>query len=206
MEHKPNILIVEDEPLIAEDIADLCQLNGYSVCGVSYRAAEALHLISTCKPNLVLLDINLQDSMNGLEIARVLREKHAIPFIFLTSYSDKTTLAKAKDTTPLAYIVKPFNKEQLYSTIEIAWAQVQKNTLPELDIAKVNARLLQPLSRRETEVLACIFKGMNTQATAEALFISVNTVKFHLKNLYDIFDAHNRTELMFKLNALMKGS
>jgi two-component system, response regulator PdtaR len=202
MNTTPRILIVEDEPLIAEDIADLCRLNGYEVCGTAYSAGAALNMIDQYRPGLVLLDINLEDTVSGLDIAAHLREKYAIPFIFLTSYSDKDTLARAKYTTPLGYIVKPFNKEQLYSTIEIAWAQLQKNAAPELDLDKINAKLIEPLSNREAEVLACIFKGMNTKATADALYISINTVKFHIKNLYDKFDAHNRVELIFKLKQI----
>ena len=204
MNRKPNILIVEDEPLIAEDISDLCKLNGYAVCGVTYRALEALELIESLKPSLVLLDINLEDCLTGIEIAERLRDKFAIPFIFLTSYADRKTLDKAKSTNPLGYVVKPFNKEQLYSTIEIAWSQIDNKTTSELDLAKVNAQLVEPLSRRETEVLSCLLKGMNTQAIAETLFISANTVKFHLKNLYLIFNVHNRVELLYKLKQMTR--
>jgi len=202
MKQTPNILIVEDEPLIAEDISDLCQLNGYSVCGVAYRPLEALELLKKLKPNLVLLDINLEDSMTGIDIAERLRNKYAIPFIFLTSYADKKTLESAKDTNPLGYVVKPFNKEQLYSTIEIAWAQLESSAAPELDMTQINAQLVEPLSRRETEVLSCLLKGMSNQAIADALFISANTVKFHLKNLYLIFNVHNRVELIYKLKQM----
>jgi two-component system, response regulator PdtaR len=200
----PRILIVEDEALIAEDIADLCQLNGYEVCGTAFNAAQALAMIQEHRPNLVLLDINLEDAVNGLDIAAHLRKHYAIPFIFLTSYADRDTLAKAKDTAPLGYIVKPFNQEQLYSTIEIAWGQLQQNRLQELDLGLLNRKLIAPLSAREAEVLACIFKGLDTKGAAQALFVSVNTVKFHLKNLYDKFDAHNRVELMAKVQELMR--
>lgn len=204
MKRKPNILIVEDEPLIAEDISDLCKLNGYSVCGVSYHALEALKLVESLKPSLVLLDINLEDCLTGIEIAERLRDKYAIPFIFLTSYADKKTLDKAKSTKPMGYVVKPFNKEQLYSTIEIAWSKIESKTTNELDIAQVNAQLMEPLSKRETEVLTCLSKGMNTQAIAESLYISTNTVKFHLKNLYLIFNVHNRVELLYKLKQMTR--
>ena len=204
MKRVPNILIVEDEPLIAEDIADLCKLNGYTVCGVAYSALEGLELIESCKPNLVLLDINLQDCLTGIEIAERLKEKYLVPFIFLTSYADRKTLEKVKSTNPMGYVVKPFNKEQLYSTIEVAWAQLESNATPELDMSLINAQLIEPLSRREMEVLSCLLKGLSTQATAEALFISTNTVKFHLKNLYQIFNVHNRLELLYKLKQMTR--
>ncbi len=200
----PHILIVEDEALIAEDIADLCRLNGYTVAGTAYRASEALHMIEEAMPTLVLLDINLEDELSGIDIAEYLQKHHTIPFIFLTSYADKNTLEKAKSTGPLSYIVKPFNKEQLYSTIEIAWEQVQQHNLRELDLQKVLRATGEPLSPREIEVLSCIFKGLDTKGTAQALFVSVNTVKFHIKNLYDKFQVHSRAELIYQLKEWMK--
>jgi DNA-binding NarL/FixJ family response regulator len=199
----PRILIIEDEPLIAEDIADLCQLNGYKVCGTAYSANAAMKMIHSHEPSLVLLDINLQDTIDGLEIASYLRERYNIPFIFLTSYSDKETLSQVKKTSPLGYIVKPFNKEQLYSTIELALAQIENDRNQELDFDEIDKKIQEPLSSREKEVLSCIVKGLNTKATSEALFISINTVKFHLKNLYEKIGAHNRVELIVKLNEMI---
>jgi len=204
MTETPRILIVEDEALIAEDIADLCQLNGYEVCGTAFNAAQALAMIQEHRPNLVLLDINLEDTVDGLDIAVHLRKHHTIPFIFLTSYADRDTFARAKDTAPLGYIVKPFSKDQLYTTIEIAWGQLRQNRLQELDLALLNSKLITPLTARETEVLACLFKGLDTKGTARALFVSVNTVKYHLKNLYQRFDAHNRIELLAMLQELVR--
>ena len=202
MPAKPRILVVEDEPLIAEDIADLCTLNGYDVCGTAYTASQALTMIAGSRPSLVLLDINLGGSIDGLDIAAHLKENYSIPFIFLTSYADSDTLARARDTSPLGYIVKPFNKEQLFSTIEIAWAQVHQHNLPGIDLEELNAWLPEPLRPREVEVLACLFKGMDNKAIAKALFISANTVKFHLKNLYARFDVRNRVELLLRIQEL----
>ncbi|NJK82506.1 MAG: helix-turn-helix transcriptional regulator [Saprospiraceae bacterium] len=87
----------------------------------------------------------------------------------------------------------------MYSTIEIALEQLHKLLHAALNIDKLNQRLDIPLSARETEVLNCIFRGMDTAATANALFISNNTVKFHLKNLYDKFNVRSRTELLVSI-------
>ncbi|MFN3999954.1 response regulator transcription factor [Algoriphagus sp.] len=203
MNEAPRILIIEDEPLIAEDIADLCQLNGYKVCGTAYSASMGLKMINTHSPSLVLLDINLQDRIDGLEIANFLKDKYEIPFIFLTSYSDRETLAQVKKTSPLGYIVKPFNKEQLFSTIELALAQMEADKNRELDFELIDKKLPEPLSAREREVLSCMFKGMSTKTISETLFISTNTVKFHLKNLFEKIEAHNRVELLVKLKSMM---
>lgn len=199
MNKQLRILIIEDEPLIAEDLADLCKLNGYEVCGTIYHATAALSAIQTHQPNLVLIDINLQSTIDGVDIAEHLKRNYMIPFIFITSYADKHTLAKAKEVGPLGYIVKPFSKEQLYSTIEIACEQLHKLIDSSLDVFRINKRLDAPLSMRETEVLNCVFKGMDTGAIAKALFISNNTVKFHLKNLHDKFNVSSRTELLVRI-------
>jgi DNA-binding NarL/FixJ family response regulator len=203
MQEIPRILIIEDEPLIAEDIADLCQLNGYKVCGTAYSASMALRMIQSHDPTLVLLDINLQDKIDGLEIASYLREKYDIPFIFLTSYSDRETLAEVKKTYPYGYIVKPFNKEQLYSTIELALAEIENVKNQGIDFEAIDKKLPEPLSAREKEVLSCLYKGMDTRSAAEALFVSTNTIKFHVKNLFQKMEAHNRVELILKIKSMM---
>lgn len=200
---QPKILIVEDEPLIAEDIADLCRLNGYAVCGTAYSAGQALALLEETKPNLVLLDINLHDQIDGTDIAIHLNKHTTTPFIYITSYSDKSTLEKAKATSPLGFIVKPFNKDQIYSTIEIAWTQIKKNLVPEIDFPKISQMIQREIGDRESEVLACLFKGMDNKQISEALFISPNTVKFHIKKLYEKFDVHSRMELLYQIRELM---
>lgn len=199
----PRILIVEDEPIIAEDIADLCQLRGHEVCGIAYSASEALGMIEALRPNLVLLDINLNDRIDGTEVGSHLNQHTNIPFIYITSYSDQATLEKVKHTAPLGYIVKPFNKEQIYSTIELAWSQIQQHNTPGWQLAKVNKQLFTPLTERESEVLKCLYTGMENNQISSELYISKNTVKYHIKNLFEKFDVHNRAELVYKLNKMM---
>jgi two-component system, response regulator PdtaR len=203
---QPNILIVEDEPLIAEDIADLCQFKGYAVCGTAYNAGQALIMIKENKPNLVLLDINLNDEIDGTDIADYLNTQVKIPFIYITSYSDKNTIEKVKATQPLGYIVKPFNKEQIYSTIELGWSIIQKPEVADFDLEKINGKLLVAIGDREAEILSSVVKGLDTRQIAEAHFISTNTVKYHLKNLYDKLNVHNRVELVYRLSELSKDS
>jgi len=201
--HNHRIMILDDEPLIAEDLVDLCNSFGYEVCGAAYSSRQAFLMLETCKPSLVLLDINLGEETDGIEIASRLQHEHSIPFIFITSYADRDTLERAKRTSPLGYIVKPFRNEQIYSTIEIAIQQLKHYSQRELDFNVINRRTDQPISEREMEVLACLYQGMDTKGIAQSLFVSVNTVKYHLKNLYGKFDAHNRVELIRKLQEFM---
>ena len=135
-----KILIVEDEPLIAEDLSLILEKEGYIVVGIANDGTTALDMLHSKQPNLALLDIALDSSMSGLDIAKVINEKYQIPFIFITSFSDKYTLDKAKDVYPYGYIVKPFKRKDILANIEIALHRSKKKpqslyrTIEELNI------------------------------------------------------------------------
>ena len=201
-----RILIVEDEPIIAEDIAALVENNDFDVSAIAYTKAIALRELDTNLPDLVLLDINLNGEMDGLAIAEIINEQFNIPFIFITSYSDKSTLEKAKYTEPSGYIVKPFNEAGLYSTLEIAlYNHAQKNKLkfPPLTLQKINKNLADPVSEREFNLLQLIYDGKTNKQIAEMLFISLNTVKKHINNTYLKIDAGSRASAIATLRRLM---
>lgn len=115
-----RLLIVEDEPIIARDLAYMLEDLGYEVIGIAHSANDAMNILQKEEPNLVLLDINLAGSLTGIDLAHWINQKMKLPFIFLTSYSDKETLAKAKITEPSGYLVKPIDEQNLKSTLEIA--------------------------------------------------------------------------------------
>lgn len=115
-----KILIVEDELIIAEDLKNMLIHMQYDVIGIAIDHKETLQLIKSKKPDLILLDINLNCSVDGIEIAHIINNTYKIPFIYTTSYADAATLERAKETIPLNYIVKPFNEQQLFSTIELS--------------------------------------------------------------------------------------
>lgn len=115
-----KIGIVEDEVIIADNIAAILQELGYEVCEPCGSYDEALHMLASEAPDLVLLDINLGRSRSGIEIAEYIRSYNDIPFIFLTANSDRVTLDKAKLAKPNGYLVKPFQKADLYVAIELA--------------------------------------------------------------------------------------
>lgn len=115
-----KILIVEDELIIAEDVKNMLTTMEYEVVDVAMDYDEAIAILETQKPDLILLDVNLNSHKDGIDLAELINEKYKIPFIFTTSYSDSLTLNRAKDTNPINYLVKPFKKEQLFSTIEMA--------------------------------------------------------------------------------------
>lgn len=116
-----KVLIVEDEPLIADDIADRLEKNGYEVVGIADTAAKALAIIGREKPDMALLDVNIEGDTDGIDLAA----KLTIPFVFLTSYYDQKTLDRAKKTNPSGYIVKPFRENDLIANLEMAKARNQ---------------------------------------------------------------------------------
>ncbi len=201
-----RFLIVEDEPLIAEDIAVTLQHLDFITSGIAYNKENALKQLSVNTPDFVLLDINLSGKQEGIEIAREINQKYQLPFIFITSYSDKITLQEAKTTGPAGYIVKPFTEQTLYAAIEIAlYNHTQKNKIhyPELRVEKINKQLATALSEREFEVLQLIYEGITNQQIAEKIFVSINTIKKHINSAYLKLDVATRTAALAKLRALM---
>lgn len=123
-----NIGIVEDEMVIARTIESSLDDLGYDHCGPATTYGEALELLETDRPDLLLLDINLGGKKDGIDVAEKINLLYKIPFIFLTANSDMATIERAKKVKPHAYIVKPFNKEELYAAIEIAVSNFNDKT------------------------------------------------------------------------------
>ena len=117
---KRKILIVEDETITAEDIKEKLKSVGYKITGIASSYDKVLESIDSNMPDLVLMDIKIKGDKNGIETANYVRRHYDIPIIFLTAFSDKELIEKAKNTEPYGYIIKPFTQEGLYSNIEIA--------------------------------------------------------------------------------------
>lgn len=113
--------VVEDEILIADSICSMLRNMQYTVPEPCLDYNGAIAMLTTERPDLVLLDINLAGSeQDGIAVARYIRSHLRLPYIFLTANSDPATLARAKEVTPNAFLVKPFLQEDLYASIEIA--------------------------------------------------------------------------------------
>jgi DNA-binding LytR/AlgR family response regulator len=123
-----KILIVEDEGIIAEDMNQMLSDMGYEVLETAMDYEEALEILSTETPDLILLDVNLGEKKDGIDLAEVINEKYQVPFIFTTSFSDTQTLERAKHVSPVNYLVKPFKKEQLFTAIEMALFAISEKT------------------------------------------------------------------------------
>lgn len=115
-----KVVIVEDERLVARDIANILQDEGYIVCAIASDGLTALKHIIEHSPDLVLLDIRIKGEIDGIDVAQFLQSFYDCPIIYLTAFSDTETLKRAQSTNPAGYVVKPFRREQLLSSITIA--------------------------------------------------------------------------------------
>lgn len=118
-----TILIVEDESLVAMDLRLRLEAHGYRVCGIASTGEEALALVRTHKPDIVLMDIALGPGMNGVATHQALKAILDIPVVYLTAFSDPQTLESAKAAGPYGYLTKPFDEPTLTTTLEIALAR-----------------------------------------------------------------------------------
>lgn len=116
---KQTILIVEDEFLIARNIKNLLNDEGYEVVTDIESVDDAIIVLESQEINLVLLDINLKKVKDGIDLGHYLLEKATIPFIYITSYSDKITLDRAAETRPNGYLVKPFKTIDVKTTVSL---------------------------------------------------------------------------------------
>ncbi len=208
MQGKPKVLIVEDEPLIAENIAMHLNDTAFEVSGIAYDYEEALQLLKKGMPDIAILDINLEEEHDGIEIAEHIKRTSNIPFLFLTSYSDKATIDRVKKTGPYAYLVKPFNKNTLLASLEIALSNFNyehNQHIPFLNLFKINKQIDPAnLSQREFEVIQAIYAGKSNQDICSELFISLNTLKRHINNAYMKLAVPNRSAAIAQLRTIMQ--
>ncbi|MBL7152711.1 MAG: response regulator [Phycisphaerae bacterium] len=120
MARRAKILVVEDEGIVAKDIADTLKKQGYDVPAIAFSGEGAVEKAGRVRPDLVLMDIVLKGRMDGIEAAGQIRERFGIPVLYLTAHTDDETIKRAKITEPFAYITKPFEARELRTNIEIA--------------------------------------------------------------------------------------
>jgi len=193
-----SILIVEDDPVIADDISLILEKKGYSIAGIGYDATKAIDLLANRDFDLAILDISVGTGKTGIDVAKIIKDKYHKPFIFLTSYSDENTLSAAKEEMPFGYLVKPFQEATLLSTVSLALTNFQtllkmeKSAEKQVDLNKFDVNLT------ETEQKICLLlcKGFSYKEVSEKAFISINTTRYHVKNLYSKFGVSSRSELV----------
>ncbi len=160
---KQRVIIVEDDEITSLNLNMSLQKHGYSVVAVCDNPEQARNKVQTHNPDVVIVDISLQESTDGIELAKEIKAQHNIPFIYLTSYSDESTINQAKQTEPYGYIVKPFDPNSLHATIQMALFKFQMENEREENIhtLKVDKTNLEKLlySRKESNKPIVPFGG-----------------------------------------------
>ena len=123
-----KIIITEDDTVVSKNISIELGERGYKVLGVPESAEELLSLLSRSLPDIIIMDINLAGVIDGIEVASLVKSKFNIPIVYLTSDRDMHTLDRAKMTNPDGYLIKPFDVDELVSTIELAIYRNQHST------------------------------------------------------------------------------
>lgn len=196
MSRKENttILLVEDELITAESIAELLQDEEYQLAGIAPDAATALLLCSQAEtvPQLAICDIHIKGDINGIELARQLRKMHGCEIIFLTAYADTKTLESAFAAEPVMYVVKPYTDAQLLVAVQMAFHKVfrrEGRLLPKLE-----------LTEREKEIAILVARGFSSKQIANKLGISIETVKTHRRRMLQKNNISSFPHLIYLLN------
>ena len=197
---KRNILIVEDDVFIAENVKlILGSFEGYETASIAYDMEDALKLLDEQSFDLALLDIDLGDGPSGIEIAKELQSL-GIPFIYTTSFSSKELVDKALDMNPYGYLVKPIERANLFTALQLAFHKIPKN--------KLNIKNGKTILKLELDAI--------THIKAEGNYIDIFTVdkkytfKKSLKSIEDRLTENfikiNRNTIIHKVHVLKAGN
>jgi PAS domain S-box-containing protein len=121
----PTVLIVEDEIVLAMELEEKLTEMGYRVVARVTSGEDALKKAKELRPDLILMDIRLDDELDGIDAARLIRKQQHVPIVYLTAYADNSTLQRAKLTEPFGYLVKPYSERELHITIDMALHKAQ---------------------------------------------------------------------------------
>lgn len=121
-----SVLIVEDELIIANDLQDILESNDYQVIGIAKSYDLAIEKLSAEQPDIVLLDIQIDGTKDGIDLANTIKNEYELPFIFISSHTDRATLDRAKECKPYGFLVKPFEDDDVFVAVEMALSNFSK--------------------------------------------------------------------------------
>jgi len=195
-----KILIVEDEVFIAEDLKDSLESFGYKVCDICHDGQSALKAIHRFRPDLILLDINIKGSQDGIQLASFINDQFAIPFIYLTSYASQEYLSRAKNTRPRGYLLKPFRERDVMTAIEVSLFNHQEDVKKKsLQKCVVDEASVSPFSEKEYEIFIDLAEGLNNRQIGEKRYLSVNTIKTYVKRIFEKLEVNDRVSALRKV-------
>jgi two-component system nitrate/nitrite response regulator NarL len=197
-----RVLVADDHSLFRDGIVSLLEAAGFEVVGQVANGKRAIEEIQRLHPDLVLLDITMP-KMNGLEVLREVRTSMPdIQVVMLTVSEEEEDLVAAVKAGAHGYLLKNLTSEkflELLTGLEHGEAAMTRQTTAQLIKGLGRSRhpqeeIQNQLTPRELELLHWVADGLSNRAIAQELSISENTVKYHMKNIFQKLDAQNRTE------------
>ncbi len=190
-----KVCILDDEIIICETLSKYLTQLGYYVPAYALDYQEAVAIINEHQPDIMLLDINIGGVKSGIDVAKYIRSHHNIPLIFISSYSDRTTLYEVGAVKPNGYLVKPFNKNDLLAAIEVALSNFagKKGNNENEQFTKDFKLLTDALFIRDGSAYRKIFFKDIDYIKSEGVYAEIYTkekkflIRETLKNLMEIF-------------------
>lgn len=191
-----KILIIEDDPIIAEDLRMILQNEGYQIAGIANNATTANDMLYSRQADIVLLDISLEGHISGIEIAKIINQKYQIPFIYITSFTDDYTLELVNGTLPSGFISKPFKKRDILANIKISLnRKSSSNESFIMSLADLNKNNNCKLTPHEYEIVIAIYQGLSNADICEKYNVTINTTKTHIKRIFKKLNISSRTQV-----------
>ena len=195
-----HILIVDDDHTTSSVMQLYLENFGFIVPDIASSGAEAINKTKSLKPDLVLMDINLGKGLDGIDTAEVIMRNFHVPVIYVTSYHDDETLKRAQLTNPYGFINKPLRDTDLKTTIRLALDK--KREAPETKVPPSLEDILNKiynLTPAESRVVSQLLDNPDVEIAADALHISISTIRTHLKHIYRKTDTNNQSALFHKI-------
>jgi DNA-binding NarL/FixJ family response regulator len=205
-----KVAIFEDNQLLRESLFQLINgSDGFTCTGAFSDCTDLMHKVDSADPDVILMDIDLPGGMNGIEAVGKINQTHPkIMIIMQTVFNDNERIFQSISAGASGYLLKNTSPARILEAIREAATggapmtpsiahkilEVFRSKKPALP-AKEHAEL----NDRQKEILECIFNGMSYKLIAEKLFIAVDTVRYHVKNIYEILHVHSRDELISKI-------
>ncbi|EDX74688.1 PAS fold family [Coleofasciculus chthonoplastes PCC 7420] len=194
-----NILVVEDERIIAINLKEQLELFGHCVCAIATSGEKAVERATTLRPNLVLMDIFLQGNMDGIEAAQVIWERLSIPVIYVTGHSDLNTLERVKVSYPFGYILKPIKERELFVTIDIALHRYSREQL----LTTILREMGDGVIVTDTQ---CHIRFLNEVAQMFTGWQFVEAIDQDLSEVFKLFTQNTRQSVNLPLRTAMENN
>ncbi len=190
---KYNVLLVEDDKVIAEIISGIVSdVGNYKVIKV-YDAENALKVLKTTSVDVVLMDIFLGGVKDGIDVMNEINKFSKVPFIYITGNHDQATIAKAKKSNPVGFIIKPFKEVDVKVALDLVLHKSKDRRKTKVVVDPV---LVAKLTKREKQILGHVLAGKSNKFIGSKYDVSDKTISTHRTNLMRKLKARNVTELI----------